>query len=45
MGKSQNDLGLSKKHIIQQVEENLKRLGTDYIDLYQIHTADPLTPN
>jgi aryl-alcohol dehydrogenase-like predicted oxidoreductase len=44
MGKSQNDLGLSKKHIIQQVEASLKRLGTDYIDLYQIHTADPLTP-
>lgn len=44
MGKGQNDLGLSKKHIIQQVEGSLKRLGTDYIDLYQIHTADPLTP-
>ena len=43
MGKGQNDLGLSKKHIIQQVEASLKRLGTDYIDLYQIHTADPLT--
>ena len=44
MGKSENDSGLSKKHIIQQVEASLKRLGTDYIDLYQIHTADPLTP-
>lgn len=44
MGKGQNDLGLSKKHIIQQVEGSLKRLRTDYIDLYQIHTADPLTP-
>lgn len=44
VGKTQNDLGLSKKHIIQQVEASLKRLGTDYIDLYQIHTADPLTP-
>lgn len=44
MGKGENDLGLSKKHIIQQVEGSLKRLGTDYIDLYQIHTADPLTP-
>lgn len=43
-GKGQNDLGLSKKHIIQQVEASLKRLGTDYIDLYQIHTVDPLTP-
>jgi len=44
MGKSENDRGLSKKHIIQQVEGSLKRLGTDYIDLYQIHTIDPLTP-
>lgn len=44
MGSSENDRGLSKKHIIQQVEASLKRLGTDYIDLYQIHTADPLTP-
>ena len=44
MGSSENDRGLSKKHILQQVEGSLKRLGTDYIDLYQIHTADPLTP-
>lgn len=44
IGSGQNDLGLSKKHIIQQVEASLKRLGTDYIDLYQIHTIDPLTP-
>jgi aryl-alcohol dehydrogenase-like predicted oxidoreductase len=44
MGKGENDRGLSKKHIIQQVEGSLKRLGTDYIDLYQIHTIDPLTP-
>ncbi|MFC4212315.1 aldo/keto reductase [Pedobacter lithocola] len=44
MGKSENDRGLSKKHIIQQVEASLTRLGTDYIDLYQIHTVDPLTP-
>jgi len=44
MGQGENDRGLSKKHIIQQVEASLKRLGTDYIDLYQIHTGDPLTP-
>lgn len=44
MGNGENDRGLSKKHIIQQVEGSLKRLGTDYLDLYQIHTADPLTP-
>lgn len=44
MGKGENDRGLSKKHILQEVEGSLKRLKTDYIDLYQIHTADPLTP-
>lgn len=44
MGNGENDRGLSKKHIIQQVEASLRRLGTDYIDLYQIHTIDPLTP-
>ena len=44
MGKGENDRGLSRKHIIQEVEGSLKRLKTDYIDLYQIHTSDPLTP-
>lgn len=44
VGKGQNNLGLSRKHIIQEVEGSLKRLNTDYIDLYQIHTSDPLTP-
>lgn len=44
MGKGENDRGLSRKHIIQEVEASLRRLKTDYIDLYQIHTADPLTP-
>ncbi|MGV3459726.1 MAG: aldo/keto reductase [Flavobacterium sp.] len=44
MGKGENDRGLSRKHIFQQVDASLKRLNTDYIDLYQIHTADPLTP-
>ncbi|MBC5863178.1 aldo/keto reductase [Flavobacterium turcicum] len=43
-GTTPNSLGLSKKHILQEVEASLKRLGTDYLDLYQIHTADPLTP-
>ncbi|MDR5589026.1 aldo/keto reductase [Christiangramia sp. SM2212] len=44
MGKGENNRGLSRKHIIQQVDESLKRMNTDYIDLYQLHTSDPLTP-
>jgi len=38
------DTGLSYRHIIGSVEGSLKRLGTDYIDIYQIHIVDPLTP-
>jgi aryl-alcohol dehydrogenase-like predicted oxidoreductase len=44
MGEGPNDAGLSRKHIMQQVELSLKRLKTDFIDLYQIHSYDPLTP-
>jgi len=42
--KGVNDGGLSRKHILQSVDASLKRLGTDYIDLYQIHRFDKNTP-
>jgi aryl-alcohol dehydrogenase-like predicted oxidoreductase len=44
MSKDLNDGGLSRKHIVQSVDRSLKRLGLDYIDLYQIHRFDPHTP-
>jgi aryl-alcohol dehydrogenase (NADP+) len=44
MGKGPNDRGLSRKHIMEAVDASLKRLGTDYIDLYQIHRFDYDTP-
>lgn len=44
MSDGPNGSGLSKKHILQQADESLQRLGMDYIDLYQIHGFDPITP-
>jgi aryl-alcohol dehydrogenase-like predicted oxidoreductase len=44
MGPSPNDLGSSRHHLIQACEASLKRLGTDYIDIYHLHGFDALTP-
>jgi len=44
MSDDPNDRGLSRKHIIDAVDASLGRLGTEYIDLYQIHRFDPHTP-
>jgi aryl-alcohol dehydrogenase-like predicted oxidoreductase len=44
MGGGPNELGLSRKHILAGVENSLRRLNTDYIDLYQVHCWDPATP-
>jgi aryl-alcohol dehydrogenase-like predicted oxidoreductase len=44
MGEGPNDVGLSRKHILAAVEASLRRLGTDYIDLYQVHNWDRGTP-
>jgi aryl-alcohol dehydrogenase-like predicted oxidoreductase len=44
MGPGPNNLGNSRQHILDGVDASLRRLGTDYIDLYQLHNWDPLVP-
>ncbi|RXZ80423.1 aldo/keto reductase [Paenibacillaceae bacterium] len=44
MGPGPNDVGLSRKHIMEQCHASLKRLGVDYIDVYYCHRFDPTTP-
>src|SRR5438045_8408097 len=44
MSDDPNDKGLSRKHIMQSIDNSLRRLGVDYVDLYQIHRFDASTP-
>jgi len=44
MSAAPNDRGLSRKHIMDSIDKSLKRLGVDYVDLYQIHRFDYATP-
>ena len=44
MGDDPNQQGLSRKHIMHAIDDSLRRLQTDYVDLYQIHRFDPHTP-
>ena len=44
MSDGPNDRGLSRKHILASIDASLRRLGTDHVDLYQIHRWDPDTP-
>jgi aryl-alcohol dehydrogenase-like predicted oxidoreductase len=43
-GDGPNDVGLSRRHLSAALEASLRRLGTDSVDLYQVHSYDPLTP-
>lgn len=44
MGKGPNDLGTSRRHLTKSLDDSLRRLGVDQVDLYQMHSWDPVTP-
>ncbi|CAH0297969.1 L-glyceraldehyde 3-phosphate reductase [Arthrobacter sp. Bi83] len=44
MGKGPNDLGTSRRHLTKSLDDSLRRLGVEQIDLYQMHAWDPITP-
>ena len=44
MGKGPNDLGTSRRHLTKSLDESLRRLGVEQVDLYQMHSWDPVTP-
>ena len=44
MGSGPNDRGTSRRHLIRALDDSLRRLGTDHVDLYQLHAWDPVTP-
>jgi len=44
MGSGPNDLGTSRRHLMRALDDSLRRLGTEHIDLYQLHAWDPVTP-
>ncbi len=44
MGYDANDLGLSRRHLQRALDDSLRRLGVECVDLYQVHSWDPVTP-
>jgi aryl-alcohol dehydrogenase-like predicted oxidoreductase len=44
MGRPRWEQGMSRKHVLDAIDASLRRLGTDYVDLYQLHSYDPTTP-
>ena len=44
LGEGPNDVGSSRYHLIQSIENSLKRLGTDYVDVYHLHAFDATSP-